>query len=577
MTRSLALAAALALLAAAPVAAAPGDLDTDFGNGGRLIFDFGGSDFAFDVLTQADGKTVTIGIGGAAPRGFRITRVNPDGSPDRSFGENGTAAPDFTNLDEGAVGARLVAGGKIVIVGTARNDLQSSIIVARLLANGQPDSTFDGDGVAIVAADRPAAGSEVAVAPDGGVVVAGSPAAVAGMTANTGTIVARLTAAGAPDPGFNNGAPLYVDPDSAGLTLFQRAMALQPDGGILLAFSVSSLTDPNLGLARLTPSGTLDTGFARGGTYLSYDLGGEEMPMRMVLQPDGKIVVAGFGGPGDRSALVRFTADGSLDATFGRNGLAGNLGGLTLEGVAVQANGKLVAVGGSEAGDGIAMRVQPGGTLDTTFSGNGVMPDVFGGGDDSANAVALQRDGAVLAAGGSAFNHVLARLQGDGSSGGPAPLPGGGGGPGGGGPGGGGPGGGVPRCAGKRATIVGTPRSERLKGTRRSDVIVALGGNDKIAGGRGNDLICAGDGNDSIDGGDGSDRLYGQNGKDKLGGAGGNDSLSGGAGNDKLGGGAGKDNLTGGAGKDRMSGGSGRDKCAGNAGRDGANCERGRA
>jgi uncharacterized delta-60 repeat protein len=569
MARRLGLQIALAstlllLLAAGPVAAAPGDLDTDFGNGGRLIFDFGGNDFAFDVLTQADGKTVTIGIGGAAPRGFRITRVNPDGSPDRSFGENGTAAPDFTNLDEAAVGAKLVAGGKIVIVGTARNDLQSSIIVARLLANGQPDPTFGTEGVAIVAADRPAAGSEVAVAPDGGVVVAGSPAAVAGMTANVGTIVARLTAAGAPDPGFNNGAPLYVDPDSAGLTLFQRAMALQPDGGILLAFSVSGATDRNLGLARLTPSGALDTGFARGGTFLGHDLGGDEMPMRMVLQPDGKIVVAGFGGPGDRSALVRFTADGSLDATFGRNGLAGNLGGLTLEGVAVQANGKLVAVGGSDAGDGIAMRVQPGGTLDTTFSGNGVMPDVFGGGDDSANAVALQRDGAVLAAGGSAFNHVLARLQGDGSSGAPAPLPRGGGGPGGGGPGGG-PGGGVPRCAGKRATIVGTARKDRLKGTRRADVIVALGGADTIAGGSGNDVICAGAGNDRLAGGAGNDRLDGGAGSDRLTGEAGRDILAGGAGNDKLGGGDGKD---------KLSGGGGRDQCAGGGGRDSASCER---
>ena len=56
----------------------------------------------------------------------------------------------------------------------------------------------------------------------------------------------------------------------------------------------------------------------------------------------------------------------------------------------------------------------------------------------------------------------------------------------------------APRCAGKRATIVGTPRRNRLRGTRRSDVIVGLGGNDVIRGGGGNDTICAGSGKDRV-------------------------------------------------------------------------------
>jgi Ca2+-binding RTX toxin-like protein len=108
-----------------------------------------------------------------------------------------------------------------------------------------------------------------------------------------------------------------------------------------------------------------------------------------------------------------------------------------------------------------------------------------------------------------------------------------------------------PRCLGKRATIVGTSKRNRLRGTRRADVIVALGGNDIVDGRGGNDRICAGSGNDRVKGGDGNDRVDGGSG---------NDLLDGGAGKDRLAGGIGKDRLFGRAGRDRLSGGPGRDR-----------------
>jgi DNA-binding beta-propeller fold protein YncE len=122
---------------------------------------------------------------------------------------------------------------------------------------------------------------------------------------------------------------------------------------------------------------------------------------------------------------------------------------------------------------------------------------------------------------------------------------------------------GVQRCFGKRATIVGTQRSDRLKGTRRADVIVSLGGNDRISGGAGNDLICAGAGNDKVSGGAGNDRESGGPGNDSLKGDAGKDSLKGDAGKDLLSGGPGKDGLTGGSQKDRCTGGAARDRAAG--------------
>jgi Ca2+-binding RTX toxin-like protein len=135
--------------------------------------------------------------------------------------------------------------------------------------------------------------------------------------------------------------------------------------------------------------------------------------------------------------------------------------------------------------------------------------------------------------------------------------------PGGGDPGGGAPGGGAPgapgggasakasppgagvpraaRCAGRVATIVGTPGRNRLTGTRGRDVIAGLGGNDAIRALGGNDIVCGGGGRDVIRGGPGRDRLRGGGGRDRLLGGGGRDTLVGGPGRDALLGGPGRD------------------------------------
>ena len=97
------------------------------------------------------------------------------------------------------------------------------------------------------------------------------------------------------------------------------------------------------------------------------------------------------------------------------------------------------------------------------------------------------------------------------------------------------------RCAGRPATIVGTPGRNVIRGTLKPDVIVGLGGNDKIFGIDGNDRICGGKGKDKLIGGHGRDLLLGGAGSDKLKGGGGNDLLLGGKGKDKLIGGKGRD------------------------------------
>ena len=534
--RVVALVFMLLLVGVATALAAPGDLDSSFDGDGVRTVDFGSSgDSAQSVLVQPDGRIVAAGYSYGA-FDFVVARLKLDGSLDTSFSGDGKTAVDFGGVEHGQAAA-LAPDGKIVVAGDNDNGSTSDFRIARLTPAGDLDSSFSDDGKAMVDFGGLDYASDVAVQPDGKIVVAGS--------VFDDLAVFRLS----PDGEVEGGAR-RVDFGTSSRAL---GITLQPDGKVVVAgFATGAGGSYDIAVARynadLSPDGSFD-----GDGRRTIDYGEFDVAIDVLFQPGGKIVMTGFtnsGGPaGDFDLTVtRLNPDGSLDTSFDGDGKVlfdpdGNAEG---HAAALQANGKIVVAG--TGGQPLLVRFQPGGALDTTFSYDGLQKLPASG---YAQTVALLRDGRIVAGGGSEGDFLVALVEGD--------SPASGGGPGGGGPGGGGPGGGksrVPRCAGKKATIVGTGKANRLKGTRRADVIVGLGGNDRIDGGRGNDLVCAGDGNDSVKGSTGNDRLYGQNGKDRLEG------------------GVGKDSLAGGSGKDRLSGGRGKDSCNGGAGKDRAACER---
>ncbi len=547
-------------LGGAVALAAPGDQDSSFDADGVRTIDYGGVDIANDVLVQPDGRIVTAGHGNLN-LDFMVSLMGSSGSPDPNFGTGGNAGADFGGFETGQAAA-LQADGKIVVAGSTTLGGNSDFAIARFNANGSLDATFFTDGTKTVDYAGSDTARDVLVQPNGKIVVVGS----GGLLADV--YVTRLNSDGSNDMSFNGVGTVGVDLDG---TDVGWAAALQADGKIVIATSSTVAGNNSIAVLRLNTDGSSDTSFDGDGLR-TVDYGGSPpsgLAVRDVLvQPDGKYVLAGSGTA--NVIVTRLNPDGSFDTSFDGDGIAPiDFGGGTDFGnaVALQANGKIVVAGHTDGQlDAAVARLQPGGALDTTFSGDGKQT-INVGTSTGASGVAMQANGRIVVAGvaesGPITGNVLvARLQGDSpaAGGGPAPSPGGG--PGGraGGPGGQGGRKGVPRCNGKRATIVGSARADRLKGTRRADVIVALGGNDKIAGANGNDTICAGTGNDTMDGGAGNDRLYGQDGKDKLGGGAGKDSLSGGSGKDNLAGGAGKDSLLGGGGRDKLNGGAGRDK-----------------
>ncbi len=560
----LALIAAVLALAVAVFAsealAAPGDLDPSFNGTGKLVFAQGALTTRLaDVAIQADGKIVLVGdvvTNGGTDYDLIVTRLNPNGTPDQGFGTGGTTQINSQGLTEPttdtASAVVIQPDGKILVAGSTSAAGHDFGTVARLTSGGALDPSFspggtDGSGIRRI--DLDLAVNDIALDASGRILLGGSWDTGTTFTPPTGAdaFVLRLKADGSDDPTFSGGGLFVVHVDYGGSDAAAR-IAVQPDGKVVLA----GWTDQDVAVSRVTPEHGIDTGFASAGKR-TYSFGGADFGSDVAIEPSGKIDVAGYGSAAVNMLVTRLTSTGALDNSLnGKNTVDADFGGSdAANAIALQANGKIV-LGGDDDHDIALVRFQPGGLPDETFGPGGKRTVNFAGVDAEATAMALQPDGKIVLAGLAGTSAAVVRVLGD-------PVSSGGG------PGGGGGGGSTSavRCAGHRATIVGTNHRDKLKGTRGADVIVALGGNDSVNGGGGNDIICGGDGNDTVKGGSGSDKIYGQAGKDKLYGQAGNDKMSGGAGNDSLSGGVGKDKLAGGAGKDKDNGGSGNDSCSG--------------
>jgi uncharacterized delta-60 repeat protein len=232
------------------------------------------------------------------------------------------------------------------------------------------------------------------------------------------TLSLALLGEGAPgdlDPTFGVGGKVTTD-FFGGLNDLARALVLQPDGK-LVAAGQAEATDgrSEFALARYLPDGSLDPTFGVGGKVTT-DFGGQfDLALALVLQPDSKLVAAGLFGGGN-FALARYLPDGSLDPTFGVGGTVISDFEGELLALALQPDGKLVAAGGS-AGSFALARYLPDGSLDPTFGVGGTVTTDFTndvGGVDAAHALALQPDGKLVAAGGSAGGFALARYLPDG-------------------------------------------------------------------------------------------------------------------------------------------------------------------
>ena len=384
---------------------APGDLDPTFGEGGTVTTDFGAFEFesALALVLQPDGKLVAVGgaSSGQEIRDFALARYRPNGSLDPTFGVGGKVTTDLGGF-EGAAAVVLQPDGKLVAAGSSAG----GFTLVRYLPNGSLDPTFGIGGKVTTNFADDAEATSLVLQPDGKLVAAG----LAFFVENNSILdidfaLARYLPNGSLDPTFGVGGKVTTAVPGIAQG---GALVLQPDAKLVVTGGFGDFI-----LVRYLPNGSLDDSFGVGGTVTS-DFGGFERAIALVLQPDGKLVVAG-GGSGE-FILARYLPNGSLDPTFGIGGkvttdFTGIEGTDDANAAVLQPDGKLVAAGRACANfacDFALARYLPDGSLDPTFGvGGKVITDL--GGNNQAGALVLQPDGKLVAAGSAGGDFALAR------------------------------------------------------------------------------------------------------------------------------------------------------------------------
>jgi uncharacterized delta-60 repeat protein len=343
-------------------------------------------------------------------------RVTPTaGLLDPTFGAGAGYVLGSFPENDGANAVAVQSNGKIVIAGVTN----SESLVARYNADGSLDTSFGTGGWTATVFNKSSDDGATAVAiqpADGKILVGG-----AGNTSHGAhySFLARYNTNGTLDTTFGSNGEV-VTPLGGNI----ESIAVQTNGEIL----VSGQSNGFAALARYNANGTLDSTFGNAGELVTNirDSGLDNL----LIQPDGKIVVAGIiGDPtsGLRAfAVVRFKTDGTTDSSFGNGGEVitdVGTGVAGFGGVALQTDGKIVVKGGYSGGLCL-IRYNADGTLDTTFgsSGNGVdlVPPPAGFSYVNASpAVEVQSDGKIIA-GATASNSTnqdfaAVRLNADGS------------------------------------------------------------------------------------------------------------------------------------------------------------------
>ncbi|MFI5172539.1 MAG: T9SS type A sorting domain-containing protein [Chitinophagales bacterium] len=406
-----------------------GYLDTTFGGGdGFVTEDLGGSDVINALDIQDDGKIVVAGqsnIDTGLINDIVLMRYNEDGSPDMSFGTDGKV---YTDCEPGysndiAYGLTIQSDEKIIVTGTSQDLFGYRLVLLRYEIDGTLDITFGTGGISIIELEGiEDVGRSVIVLNDGKILVAGY--RNDGLKRNFALI--RCLNNGTLDETFGTGGIVYTSfatnrHDSG------YSMGLQIDGKIVVGgYSfVGTSSDFQFALARYNIDGSLDMSFDDDGMVLTDYLISKSLGFSLVVQHDNKIVLAGYSFIADDVdfGLARYNSDGSLDNSFGGDGIVNADFGLNYEdnaySLAIQPDGKFVAAGDTWNGDNwdfAVARFNDDGILDTTFNADGLVTTPIGESSDGIFSIKLQDDGKIVAGGysrnGFENNFAVARYNG---------------------------------------------------------------------------------------------------------------------------------------------------------------------
>ncbi len=392
-------------------------LDPTFDGDGKLLSPLGHEAIDAQAVLVQPGDQKILVAGSAFVDGdwdFVLLRYCPDGSLDNGvncgspgFGAGGRTITDFGgDFHDSAMDAALQPDGKIVVAGTSSRYPEFDMAVARYNPDGSLDATFDGDGmVKVDYQNSDERGYAVVVQPDGKIVVAG----VSYITTWGDFALARLCPNGALDDGVNCGSPGVRHRRQSEDRLL-RVIGLDFCPGSMHAGKIiagGSGGNKDFAVARYNANGSLDTSFSSDGKQTVSFGTGWDYGQDVVVQTDGKIILAGGGYAGDWNTdfgLVRFNTNGALDTSFSGDGKVlteffGNSD--RILSVTMQGNrcSPLATPCTATARTWPWRATTAAGSLDTAFDGDGKATTDFGGYYDAADSVAVQSDGKIVVAG----------------------------------------------------------------------------------------------------------------------------------------------------------------------------------
>lgn len=324
-----------------------------------------------------------------------------------SFGVNGFAllANKVPGLDLRLESAALQTDGKLVVAGTivksATDPNRSDFLIARLNKNGSLDSPFGVNGMTTVdLSGYEDAASSVAITAEGKIIVAGRAEDESG---NAALALVQLNGNGSLDASFGRSGKAVVNLAEASEA---TAIAVQKDGKIIVGGFIYTNNSDFL-LLRFKKDGTLDRSFGKNGIATQDFEQGFDLIASIAIQNDGKILAGGDTEAG--FPLVRYNANGQPDRSFGKNGRVvivdkkspfGSTG--YIRGIGIQSDGKIVAgyglSGTARKTFGVAC-IKPNGIIDVSFGKKGIATTDFGLYAEGVNSIALQPNGKIIAGG----------------------------------------------------------------------------------------------------------------------------------------------------------------------------------